>query len=214
MNINGTHISEMEKRYRTTFVNSLPGYKCLHMVGTINVHGGTNLGLFNSIFHIGADPPLLGMIIRPESTDNDTLHNIKATGAYTLNNVLPEYYDNAHQTSARFQSGKSEFKHCGFTEHFIPSFKAPFVSESSINVGMEVREIIPLKINGTTLIIGEIKQIIMDRSLIAADGHVDHVKAGTVTVTGLDSYFTTNLIERLAYAKPNEKPWSSTGVDA
>lgn len=32
------------------------------MLGTINKDGISNLGLFNSIFHVGANPPLLEMI--------------------------------------------------------------------------------------------------------------------------------------------------------
>ncbi len=39
MNFNQSHISAMEKRYRTTFINSLPGYKSLHMLGTVNKDG-------------------------------------------------------------------------------------------------------------------------------------------------------------------------------
>jgi flavin reductase (DIM6/NTAB) family NADH-FMN oxidoreductase RutF len=215
MNINSARIAEMEKRYRTTFINSLPGYKCLQMVGTTSKNGNTNLGLFNSIFHIGANPPLLGMIFRPESNDHDTLNNIKETGAYTLNNVLPEWYDNAHQTSARFPSGTSEFKECGFSAYFVPSFAAPFVQESTIKIGMLLTEVIDLRINDTTLVIGEISQVIIDESILEQDGYVDHIKAGTVTVTGLDSYFTAELIERLAYAKPDdEQPWAAKDSDS
>ena len=109
MNFNQSHISAMEKRYRTTFINSLPGYKCLQMIGTTNNNGVTNLALFNSIFHLGANPPLLGMIFRPDGDDHDTLNNIKQTGQYTINNVLPKWFEKAHQTSARYPSGYSEF---------------------------------------------------------------------------------------------------------
>lgn len=201
MNINRDHISVMEKRFRTTFINSLPGYKCLQLLGTVSEGGITNLGLFNSVFHLGADPALIGMIFRPDGDDHDSLKNIIQTREYTLNNVLPEWFKHAHQTSARFPSGHSEFEPCGFKESYLEDFKAPFVAQSSIQIGLEMRELIDISINNTKMLIGEIVHVSMDDSILESDGNVDHLKAGTVTVTGLDSYFTTSHLGRLAYAK-------------
>ncbi len=197
----------MDQSYRAQFINSLSGYKSLQMVGSINPHGKSNLGLFNSIFHLGANPPLVGMIFRPVSADHDTLGNVIATGQYTLNNVTSSYYLPAHQTSARYPSGVSEFEKCGFTERYVDGFKAPFVAESTISMGIELREVTPVKLNKTSLVIGEIMYILLsDLSLVSSDGFIDPVKAGTVTVAGLDSYFTTTALARLAYAKPDEQP--------
>lgn len=207
MHISAQHISQMEQRYRATFINSLPGYKCLQMVGTVNENGTGNLGLFNSVFHLGANPPLLGMVFRPESDHHDTLKNILKTGVYTFNNVLPEWFTQAHQTSARYESGISEFEECGFEPLFLPHFKAPFVAQATIKIGLALRETIDIKLNGTTLVIGEVVEIILDNEdLVAADGYVDHVKAKTVTVTGLDAYFSAEALGRLSYAKPNTLP--------
>ena len=69
---------------------------------------------------------------------------------------------------------------------------------------MQLREIIPIKLNNTTLIIGEIKHILLDDVLVGADGYVDHEKAGTITAVGLDSYFDTLALARLSYAKPDQ----------
>jgi flavin reductase (DIM6/NTAB) family NADH-FMN oxidoreductase RutF len=201
MNFNRDHISAMEKRFRTTFINSLPGYKCLQLLGTVNKEGVTNLGLFNSVFHLGANPALLGMIFRPDGDDHDSLKNIIQTSQYTLNNVLPQWFKQAHQTSARFPSGHSEFEPCGFKESYLEGFKAPFVYQSSIQIGLEMRDLVDIPINNTKMLIGEIVHVSMDDSILESDGYVDHLKAGTVTVTGLDSYFTTSHLGRLAYAK-------------
>jgi flavin reductase (DIM6/NTAB) family NADH-FMN oxidoreductase RutF len=201
INFSRDHILAMEKRYKTTFVNSLPGYKCLQMLGTINDSGITNLGLFNSVFHLGASPALLGMIFRPDGDEHDSLKNIMQTRQYTLNNVLSEWYPQAHQTSARFPSGQSEFEPCGFKEYFFDNFEAPFVAQSSIKIGLEMKEIIDISINNTKMLIGEIVHVLMDDDVVAIDGYVDHLKAGTVTVAGLDSYFETKHLGRLPYAK-------------
>ena len=206
MEISSTSIQQMEKRYRATLINSLPGFKCLQLVGTISENGHSNLGIFNSIFHLGASPALLGMIFRPESEDHDTLQNIKRNGVYTFNNVTESFYQKAHQTSARYASGCSEFVECGLTEYFIPDFEAPFVAESSIKIAMQLKEIIPITANNTTMLIGEIAHILLNENLIETDGNVNHQKAQTITVSGLDSYFNVNAIGRLTYAKPNLHP--------
>lgn len=202
MVITRDQITEMERGYRTTLINSLPGYRSLHMVGTIDNDGITNLGLFNSVFHVGANPPLLGMVMRPNTPDHDTLNNIQATGQYTLNNVLPDWYPRAHQTSAHYPSDISEFDICDFRKFYSHGFMAPFVQESTIKIGMELRERIDIEINKTTIVIGEIVQILIDETLIDPDGYLDHIRAQTVTVAGLDSYFSTQPLGRLPHAKP------------
>ena len=201
MNFSQSHISAMEKRYRTTFINSLPGFKSLHMLGTVNKVGVTNLGLFNSVFHLGANPPLLGMVFRPDSNDHDSMENIRQTKEYTLNNVLPDWFHQAHQTSARFPMGVSEFEKCGFKEYYLGPFKAPFVLESSIKIGLEFRDIIDVSLNNTKILIGEIVHVILNEGILAQDGYIDHIHAGTVTVAGLDSYFLPQELGRLPYAK-------------
>jgi flavin reductase (DIM6/NTAB) family NADH-FMN oxidoreductase RutF len=206
IHIKNDQIFEMEKQYRISLINSLVGYKSLNLLGTISNNGITNLCLISSAFHLGANPPLLGMVIRPEREHNDTLSNIKATGHYTLNNVLPEWYKQAHQSSASYPAGVSEFDICGFIKHYVNGFNAPFVGQSTIRIGLELREIIDMEINGTTIIVGEIVQILTDDFLIEDDGNVDHIKAGTITVAGLDSYYLPKPVGRLTYAKPGTLP--------
>jgi flavin reductase (DIM6/NTAB) family NADH-FMN oxidoreductase RutF len=175
-------------------------------LGTTSNDGITNLCIISSVFHLGSNPPLIGMVIRPERAHNDTLRNIKQTGQYTLNNVLPGWYMQAHQTSASYASGVSEFDVCGFKKQYIPGFKAPFVAQSSVRIGLEVREIMDMDINGTTIVVGEIVHILSHDGLIAADGTIDHAKAETMTVAGLDTYYLPQRVGQLAYAKPGIEP--------
>jgi flavin reductase (DIM6/NTAB) family NADH-FMN oxidoreductase RutF len=199
-------ILQLEKQYRISLINSLIGYRSLNLLGTASSDGLNNLCVISSTFHLGANPPLIGLVIRPEREHNDTLRNIRATGQYTLNNVLPEWYVQAHQTSASYPSGVSEFDTCGFSKQYVDDFNAPFVEQSTVRIGLELREVIPMAINGTTIVIGEIVHILTDDGLIAEDGTVDHVKAETMTVAGLDTYFLPQPIGRLAYAMPGIEP--------
>lgn len=198
----------MEKFYRINLINSIAGYKSVNLLGTISSDGITNLSIVSSVFHLGSNPPLLGMVLRPEREHNDTLRNITETSHYSLNNVLPEWFMQAHQTSASYPSGVSEFDQCGFTKEYIPAFKAPLVRQSSIRLGLELREVIDMEINGTTIIIGEVMHISADDGVIAEDGMVDHEKAESMAVTGLDAYYLPKFADRLAYAKPGINPGS------
>lgn len=206
INIDSNQIQNLEKQYRISLINSLIGFRSLNLLGTASNDGITNLCLISSTFHLGASPPLLGFVIRPEREHNDTLKNIVSTGQFTLNNVLPEWYMQAHQTSASYPSHVSEFEACGFKKQYVNKFKAPFVGQSTIRIGLELTEIIDMEINGTTIVIGEIVHILAEDEMITGDGTVDHIKAQTMTVAGLDTYFTPGVVGRLAYAKPGIAP--------
>jgi flavin reductase (DIM6/NTAB) family NADH-FMN oxidoreductase RutF len=196
------HFEAMEQKYRAAFFNSLSGFKPLNLVGTANAAGHTNLCIVNSVFHLGSNPPLMGMIIRPDSVDRHTLHNIRALGWYTLNHVHQGIYRQAHQTSARYPGHISEFDACGFTPLYTPACKAPYVQQSHIRTGLSVAQINLLPINGTYLVIGKVEEVMIPHGTLGPDGFVDIEKAGTLAGSALDSYHTTQKIARLNYAKP------------
>ena len=154
--ISSTQIADMEQRYRAAFINSLGGFKSVVLVGTVDGQGATNLAIFNSLFHIGANPPLCGLIFRPDTVERHTLSNIESTGVYTINHLNEGIYKKAHQTSARYPKDQSEFEATGLIPLFSETFQAPFVAESQVRLAVELREKIPLGINGTILMIGQI----------------------------------------------------------
>ena len=80
MKITRNDIESMQKRFRATFINSISGYKSLNLVGTRSLSGISNLAPFNSIIHIGSNPPYIGLIVRPQTEEHQTLKNIIDTG--------------------------------------------------------------------------------------------------------------------------------------
>jgi flavin reductase (DIM6/NTAB) family NADH-FMN oxidoreductase RutF len=200
------NLLSFDKRFRANFINSLSGFKSVNLVGTKNKKNQSNLAIFNSVFHLGAHPPLMGLIVRPDSVERHTYENILETNFYTLNHLNKTIYAKAHQTSARYPRETSEFEATSLTEVYKDDFFAPFVKESHIKIGLELKEKINLKINDTILLIGEIKQVHLPEETILADGFVDIEKAGSITCSGLDSYHTTQKLERLSNAKPNTFP--------
>lgn len=203
-------LTNFEKRYRANLINSIGGFKSVCLVGTQDKDGKTNLAIFNSIVHIGAHPPLIGIIVRPDSVERHTLSNILATKYYTLNHINESIYKQAHQTAARYSKDISEFEATLLTPEYKNNFFAPYVKESEIQIGLELKEQINISLNNTILLIGEIQDIYVPPTSIVTDGFIDLEKAGSITCSGLDSYHKTTRIARLNYAKPDKEISLST----
>ena len=201
-------LQSLDKRQRIALINSLPGFKPVVLVGTVDEHSHTNACIINSCFHVGADPALMGMIIRPapEGTERHTLENILATETYSVNAVTRTMAQRAHHTSARFARDQSEFDACGFAVQWYEGFAAPFVLESPLQLGLRLAEHLPLTINGTHLIIGSIEQIHLSDHAQRNDGSVDLKGMDIVAGVGLDAYHSVNAGQRFSYAKPDETP--------
>jgi len=198
-------ITALEKQVRVHLINSLGGFKSVVLVGTSDQNKNDNLAIFSSVFHIGANPPLIGLIFRPSPPERDTMKNIIDTGLYTINHINESIYKQAHQTSARYDENVSEFEATGLRKEYKNNFFAPFVAESNIQLAVEFREKIDVSVNNTMLIIGEIVEIYVPQDCIYDDGFIDLEKANTLTCSGLDSYHKTVQLDRLSYAKPNKE---------
>jgi flavin reductase (DIM6/NTAB) family NADH-FMN oxidoreductase RutF len=206
MIITNKSISSFEKLYRAAFVNSLSGFKSANLIGTISSEGKTNLAIFNSVIHVGANPPLMGFLMRPVTVERHTYTNIKETNHFTINHINKEIFKKAHQTSARYEKEISEFDACRLTPEYTETIKAPYVKESKIKIGLKFLEEQEIKSNETVFIIGEIQEIILPDDVVLTDGLVDIEKAGSIAISGLDGYHETKRVARLSYAKPGVEP--------
>ncbi|MBQ4860164.1 flavin reductase [Pseudoalteromonas sp. MMG013] len=199
-------IQQFDDRYRALMINSLSGFKSANLIGTTDKDGNENLAIVSSVFHLGANPPLMGMIIRPNSVPRHTLENILQTQFYTINHVNTDIVTSAHQTSARYDKSQSEFDAVKLTSQYLNDFSAPYVQQSRVKIGLALRCVQTLEINKTELVVGEIIDVHIECDSICDDGFVDLEKMGTVAVSGLDSYHSTKPLGRLKYAKPFEPP--------
>lgn len=197
-------VMEEDSFYRRNLINCLSGYKSLNLIGTKNAEGVTNLALFSQVFHIGAAPPLVGILFRPHTVKRDTLENILQTGFFTLNHVTPEFYKEAHWTAANWEG--SEFEATGLIEEFKHGFYAPFVKSSPVQLGCSLVETQMLQVNQTVLLIANVDHIFVEEKGLRSDGSLDLNILETVTVSGLDEYHVGKKLGRLAYPKPGIQP--------
>lgn len=194
-------IESMEQRFRANFINSVSGFKAANVVGTRS-NSAENLAIISSVFHVGANPPLMGMLMRPHTVVRDTLENLLHSKHYTINHVGTDWVDKAHHTAARFEPEVSEFAQCGLTPWYSSHFDAPYVQESRLRIGLEYSQHITLE-NETVLVIGQIKEIVVCGDVIHSDGYIDIEALGTACISGLDSYHATRRLAQFEYAKPD-----------
>lgn len=189
-------------RKRAHLINALSGPKSANLIGTSSQKKEENLAVFSSSVHLGADPPLMGFVSRPNSVPRHTLENIEDTHDFTLNHISSTFYQQAHLCSAHLPRDHSEFEYAQLTPYYLPSFSAPFVKESTIKIGLTWLRTVPITENNTHFIIGKIQHILLeDDDILLESGDLNIAKANSVAVTGLYTYHTLDTLGTLPYAQ-------------
>lgn len=200
--ISRKNIDDFEKIYRINLINSITGIKPANLIGTQSKSGQTNLAIFSSVIHMGSNPPLIGMVSRPSGeVERHTLENIEATGYYTINHLRIEDHRNGHYTSAKFDRSSSEFEACDFDHYYSDSFTAPYVKQSKLGIGMQFIEALPIKRNGTVLILGEVKEVRLNGVEIEADGSLNLEELASAGISGLDTYYKMEKVAKHPFAR-------------
>ncbi|MFK7969574.1 MAG: flavin reductase family protein [Bacteroidia bacterium] len=194
-------IRKLDKSYRRNLINCLSGFKSACLLGSQSLSGVNNLALFSQVFHVGANPPLMGVLFRPQVVPRHSLENVRANRFFTLNHVHQDIYPQAHQTSARYDADESEFDAVGLEAEMLPGFSAPFVKEAHIKIGLIAKEFHTILANQTQLVVGEVVSLSIPSKAVGEDGFVYLDRLNTVTISGLDRYHKTEALERLPYAK-------------
>jgi len=108
----------------------------------------------------------------------------------------------AHQTSAKYPKGQSEFELCGFSEVFLDDFPAPFVAEAGIKIGLRLEQQIPIELNQTRLVNGSVQLIELNEQWLSPEGYLDLEAAQSAGISGLNSYYQLRKQGAYPYARP------------
>lgn len=203
--ITSDEIKSMSKVARLNLVNSCTGYKSANLIGTKSLDGKPNVAVFSSVTHLGSDPALLGLILRPAVVPRDTLKNIKETLYFTVNHITSEIMKQAHQTSASYDEGVSEFDMVNLTALYLSEIDVPFVKESPVKILCKYLNEYQIKENNTLHIIASIEEIYFEESMEHKDNWLQLDKGNVIAINGLDGYCLPKLLDRFDYARPNTK---------
>jgi flavin reductase (DIM6/NTAB) family NADH-FMN oxidoreductase RutF len=172
----------------------------VHLIGTQNRKGITNLGVFSNVVHIGANPPLIGIIFRPAAdVPRNSLQNILLTQQYTLNAIGPHMLPNAHLASAKLPMNESEFDLCELTPSYREDWEAPFVEESPIQIALSLQEIVPIKANNTQLVIGRVQHVFIHPDFVPKNGRINFEEVNAMATTGLNTYYALKKVKEYPY---------------
>jgi flavin reductase (DIM6/NTAB) family NADH-FMN oxidoreductase RutF len=199
-------VMAMEKVPRLKMINAISGFKSANLLGTASSGGQENVAVFSSVIHLGSNPPLLGFVTRPQTVPRHTYQHIHETGWFTINHVNASIYEKAHQTSGKYREDLSEFEQCELTPVYSDDCPAPYVKEARIRMGMKQVEEHKIEANGTVLVVGSIEEIILTDDFLMDDYTLDLDEAGTVAISGLESYHATKRLDKLDYVRlPDEQ---------
>ena len=183
-------ILQMPKVKRLNIINSITGVKPANLISTIDERNRHNLAIFSSVVHLGSNPALIGFILRPqEKIRRHTYENILENGYYTINHLPNHKTLEGHYTSAKFDKETSEYDVCHFTPEFQHEFPVPYVKESFLKMGLKHVESIPIKYNGTVMIVGKILQVYVAKSSLSEEGYINLEEAKSVGISGLNTYY-------------------------
>jgi len=200
-------ILQMPKVKRLNIINSITGIKPANLISTIDERNRHNLAIFSSVVHLGSNPALIGFILRPQQKIRRHTHeNILENGYYTINHLPNHKTLEGHYTSAKFDKETSEYDVCHFTPEFQHDFPVPYVKESFLKMGLKHVESIPIKYNGTVMIVGKILQVYVAKSSLSEEGYINLEEAKSVGISGLNTYYDLKKIASYPYARPHELP--------
>jgi flavin reductase (DIM6/NTAB) family NADH-FMN oxidoreductase RutF len=192
---------------RLNIINSVSGIKPGNLIGTTDGFNQTNLAIISSVVHLGSNPAFMGFVLRPdEQIRRHTYENICGNGQFTINHIHSSFIDKAHWTSAKFAKEDSEFIRCGLTEEYLEDFKAPFVKESMLKIGLILEESIPIKATNTLLVVGRIEHLIIPDSAMTEEGYINLDHTDSVGISGLNSYYALPKLRSFPYARIENLP--------
>lgn len=195
-------IDDMGRFERTEFINALTGPRSVYLIASCDTDGRENLALFSSIVHIGANPPLIGIVFRPDTVRRHTLENIRSTGHFTINAIHPQFIESAHQSSANYEVDISEFEAVGIEKEYVDNIAVPFVKASKLKIYLSLEEEYLIKANGTHMVIAGIEKVLINQQYLSEDGWVDVFAIDSVVCAGLSRYGQTSFLKQLDYARP------------
>lgn len=200
-------ILDCDRIKRLNIINSISGIKPGNLIGSISDKGTTNLAIISSVVHLSSNPPLIGFIMRPHGeVKRDTYNNIRENHLFTINHIPTSHIEQAHYTSAKFDTEISEFDRCAFTPEYIGGFKAPFVQESKIKMGLKLLEEMPIPSSNTTMIVGEIQHLMLPNDAMNETGYINLEQADTAGIAGLNSYYKLQFLDSFPYARVEDVP--------
>lgn len=191
-------IESLERGFRRDWFNRLGGTRLAWLLGSWSDTFGQNLGLFSNVVHLGANPPLLGLVFRPETVRRDSLQNIRDTRLFSLNTVELNEVERAHQTSAKYEAHINEFEAVGMEAEVHEGSPLPYVKNALLQLTMEPVRWHEMS-NGCTFLEARAIRVRLAKESCDTAGLPD--VSNWLHVNGLDRYMRTEAWKKMPHAR-------------
>ena len=183
----------LNRRYRRDLINRISGSRTVWLLTTRSLDGTANIGLFSQVVHVGANPPMMGILFRPKTDRHQSLENIEETQFFGLHAVTADRWQNAHATSFAFGASQSEFDECGWKEEKMPGSDLPIIQDSLARIMLQPKEIVQIRSNQCRMVVGQIRSIQIREDQLDSDQLPR--PEGWLNVCGLDLYMNNQVID-------------------
>jgi flavin reductase (DIM6/NTAB) family NADH-FMN oxidoreductase RutF len=162
-------------------------------VSTVDASGNVNLAPFSFFTVASVNPPILcfSPLLQEDSTEKDTLVNIKQTSEFVVNIVSYYLAQAMNRTSGPYPSEVNEFDIAGITAKQSTVVKPPCVADSLVNFECKLQEIITFgsEPGAGNLILGRVCNIHIHPDIIR-NGKVDFKSLDAIGRLGGNMYTT------------------------
>ena len=148
--------SQWDRHYRGRFFNSLYGGRS---VGLLCTQGAVwNAAPVSQILHVGAHPPQVGVLMRPDSENHQTRSNLTLQPWASLHFMPISDAERVHQASAAYGPEASELALLGWSHCPWTAYPVVALDDALLSLCLEVHEVLDLR-NGTSLYVFDIREV-------------------------------------------------------
>ena len=163
--------AQVSGRERYQLLTSLVVPRPIGWISTWSAEGVANLAPFSYYAALSASPLLVGVSVGHRRTGpKDTLRNIRERGAFCVNVVTEPLIEAMNATSAEVDPGVDEMEMVGLERARSERVDAPYVVVCPAVLECELSQEVDLGDAPNTLLIGEVKGILLDETLPLLEG--------------------------------------------
>ena len=193
-----SQLEAMERRVRSTLINSLSGVRTAYIGISADKEGRLNASTLSNVTHVGANPAQMSILFRPDNGKRHTLSNYENGQPLTLVSMPFDEAGIVHQSSMNAPVGTFELDVLGVELVQLEGNVYPLPSRFIYAITLNFIERFNLN-NGCVYTVGEVSSICFNEGLsLDAEGQVDFLHRPTLAI-GLRQYTTIENTIKLPY---------------
>jgi flavin reductase (DIM6/NTAB) family NADH-FMN oxidoreductase RutF len=166
-------------------LNSVVVPRPIAWVSTLSAYGVLNLAPHSFFTVACVRPP---MVQFTSVGRKDSLNNVEATGEFVVNFAAERLFEQVNATATNFPPEVDEFAAVGLTTEPSTTVSVPRVAESPVAIECGLHT--TLELGDSTVVIGRVRYIAVDKSVVAEGNHPEVTRLRPLARLGKDEWST------------------------